>query len=402
VNTSQQLNILYECLNSIGNSLELDTMLNEVLHTFSKKTGAISAVCTYRDKNLLLTKTGKNIELPNIQTINIDSIDKYKILELDSYIYIILPLKTKILYFVYKNRELDFESISNMMYSFYDKLNIAILTCESYNNLEDEVEKKTKSLTELNHTLEKRVQEAVDEAKSKEKIMLEQSKLAIMGEMIAMIAHQWRQPLGVVKMIIQTIELKNRLGDLNSEDITDSIKQASSTIDFMSHTINDFRNFFKPDKKIEQIELIDMITSSIKFIQHSYNTNDIEIVLDLEYNQEISTIKGEFTQVLLNIFNNAKDALLENRDTDRVVRVSTKRVDETIIIEIKDNAGGIPQSIMPKIFDPYSSTKSKNGTGLGLYMSKIIIDTHLNGCLEARNDDDGAIFSITLPVENNL
>jgi C4-dicarboxylate-specific signal transduction histidine kinase len=398
MDTTHQINILYECLSSIGNSLELEKMLQEMLHTFSKKTGAISASCLHKDSLKSIVHTGKNVDNIDLSGIAIDSIDRYSIIEKDDKRYLILPLNTKIIYFVYKNKKLDLETIANMIYSFYDKLNIAILTCENYTTLETEVDKKTESLQVLNQSLEKRVEKAVKEANAKEKIMLEQSKLAIMGEMIAMIAHQWRQPLGVVKMIIQTIELKNRLNDLTPEEITDNIKHASETIDYMSQTINDFRNFFKPDKKQEIVSLSDMIHSTIKFIQHTYNTNDIAISLDIRHDQEIEIIKGEFTQVLLNIFNNAKDVLIDNLEDNRKVTVSTSKKEENLIIDIADNAGGIPEDILPKIFDPYFSTKSKNGTGLGLYMSKIIIDTHFSGHLGAFNNDTGAVFRITLPL----
>jgi PAS domain S-box-containing protein len=272
-------------------------------------------------------------------------------------------------------------------------------------NLEKIISKKTEKLNDLNLKLEEKVKEKTQEVvamvqkeREKDKMMLQQSKMAIMGEMIAMIAHQWRQPLSAIKAINQSIAFKKKLGKLKDDFFEEESNKINNTVDHMSKTIDDFRNFFKQDKEKKIIPFEKLIQNALDFVEHSYANNNIKIDLNLEFKQEIEVLSGEFMQVLMNILNNAKDALIENKENDRVVSIESKLTEKNmILLDIKDNAGGIPQKIINKIFDPYFSTKSKNGTGIGLYMSKIIIDEHLSGELTAFNLEDGAVFRILVP-----
>jgi PAS domain S-box-containing protein len=272
-------------------------------------------------------------------------------------------------------------------------------------NLEKMVEVKTEKLNLLNKNLEDKVKNKTQEVfemmkkqREKDKMLLQQSKMAIMGEMIAMIAHQWRQPLSAIKAIVQSIEFKNRLNKLTTEFIEGQTKKASETIDHMSKTIDDFRNFFKTDKKAELITIETLINNVKPFIEHSFANHNISLEVDLKFNEKIKILSGEFTQVLMNLLNNAKDALIENNIENKSIIIKSY-IDETnIYIDIEDNAGGVPDKIIDKIFDPYFSTKSKNGTGIGLYMSKTIIDEHLSGNLSVQNTQKGAIFNISLPL----
>jgi PAS domain S-box-containing protein len=274
-------------------------------------------------------------------------------------------------------------------------------------NLEKIVNNKTDKLNKLNKSLEEKVKEKTHEVfemmkkeRQKDKMMLQQSKMAIMGEMIAMIAHQWRQPLSAIKAIIQSIEFKNRLGKLTDEYLESETKKASHTIDHMSKTIDDFRNFFKTDKTETTTSVDELIHSALNFVEHSYHNNTIKVDLELKYKGTIQILSSEFMQVLMNILNNAKDALVDNNIPNRLVTITSKLEDNDIIIKIGDNAGGIPKDIINRVFDPYFSTKSKNGTGIGLYMSKTIIDDHIGGDLSVENGEDGAIFTIKLPYKS--
>jgi PAS domain S-box-containing protein len=274
-------------------------------------------------------------------------------------------------------------------------------------NLEKIVNNKTDKLNKLNKSLEEKVKEKTHEVfemmkkeRQKDKMMLQQSKMAIMGEMIAMIAHQWRQPLSAIKAIIQSIEFKNRLGKLTDEYLESETKKASHTVDHMSKTIDDFRNFFKTDKTETTTSIDELIHSALNFVEHSYHNNTIKVDLELKYKGTIQILSSEFMQVLMNILNNAKDALVDNDIPNRLVTITSKLEDNNIIIKIGDNAGGIPKDIINRVFDPYFSTKSKNGTGIGLYMSKTIIDDHIGGNLSVENGEDGAIFTIKLPYKS--
>jgi PAS domain S-box-containing protein len=232
---------------------------------------------------------------------------------------------------------------------------------------------------------------------NQQKQLIQQSRHAAMGEMISMIAHQWRQPLATISAIISDNTIKLKLGDTNEEDVEKSYTEINNLISYLSHTVDDFRSFFKPNKQKEHVELKELIDSSIKLISHSLKSNSITLNIDKSDDIIINTYQNEMIQVLINIIKNASDELIK-QDDERLITISYYKQNLMAIIEIADNAGGIPDNIIDDIFNPYFSTKSKNGTGLGLYMSKIIITEHLGGDIEAINSDVGAIFRITLPM----
>jgi signal transduction histidine kinase len=240
---------------------------------------------------------------------------------------------------------------------------------------------------------EKRVNILRDENLNKDKMLLQQSKLAIMGEMIAMIAHQWKQPLAAQKAIIGGIQLKKRLNKLQNEDVEVGMDKLNSIINHMNDTISDFTNFFKPNKHKKIIRIEDVLNDCLSIIESSLQRH--QIYIHKEYEEiELEIFDKELKQVFLNILSNAKDALVENKETNRAIFIKAFKEDNKNIITISDNAGGIPNDIINKVFDPYFSTKAKNGTGLGLYMSKTIVDEHLNGLLSVSNGIDGAIFRV--------
>ena len=231
-------------------------------------------------------------------------------------------------------------------------------------------------------------------------LMLAQSRHAAMGEMISMIAHQWRQPLSVISMCANNI-----IADVHLESTTDeALLEVSNDIlfeaDYLSKTIDDFRDFFKPEKNVESVDIQGIFDEVLKIMGASFSSNNIEVLKDFRTHKKIETYSRELLQVLLNILKNAKDALVENTTKERKIEFIVEELEKHVIISIRDNAGGIDDAIMGKIFDPYFSTKNeKNGTGLGLYMSKTIIEKHLQGTIEATNYSDGVSFKITLPFK---
>jgi len=252
-------------------------------------------------------------------------------------------------------------------------------------------------LVGLNSTLEEKVEIEVQKNKEQQLFLIQQSRLAQMGEMINMIAHQWRQPLNHLSMIIQNAVLKHKLGKFDegmvklSEDSQKQIKQ-------MSQTIDDFRYFFKPNKHPKEFNVTTEILNALKLIKPSLEQELIVVETHLENDVLMKGHANELGQVLLNILNNAKDVLVEkNIDKKKIILVLLKKENENILITIEDNAGGIDDNIIYKIFDPYFSTKEeKNGTGLGLYMSKSIIEGQKQGRLSVKNGTKGAIFKIVL------
>jgi C4-dicarboxylate-specific signal transduction histidine kinase len=264
--------------------------------------------------------------------------------------------------------------------------------------LEAKVAEKTKELQELNKKLEQEKDEVVVKSRDKDKIIEQQSKLAIMGEMISMIAHQWRQPITAISSLIQGIELKDRLGRLSSEYVKDVTKDVKDLTSHMSQTIDDFRDFFKPDKKKELHHPADVLNKAISLIRSEFESNGIYINTSFDVEHKMYLYKNELMQVVLNILNNAKDAIKDNGVEKGIINIKVQECDDRLCIYIEDNAGGVSSELKDKIFNPYFSTKSKNGTGLGLYMSKIIIDEHMEGLLSVQNSDIGAEFVIKLPV----
>ena len=259
-----------------------------------------------------------------------------------------------------------------------------------------EKEEAQKELVTLNQNLASIVKEEIDKNRQKEDFMLQQSRLAQMGEMLSMIAHQWRQPLNNLSVINQTLFLKYKRGKLDDNAMTNFKKDSDNQIQQMSTTIDDFRNFFKPDKEAKSISVSNILNNILDLTQPMLVKFNIKIYTDIKKDVFIDAHQNEFGQVILNIINNAKDALVENNIKNKEIHIKLQETNEQVTISIEDNAGGIPEEILKKIFDPYFSTKSKNGTGLGLYMSKLIIEDHMRGKLEASNTNNGAIFHITL------
>jgi PAS domain S-box-containing protein len=236
---------------------------------------------------------------------------------------------------------------------------------------------------------------AVEALREKEQLLIQQSRQAAMGEMIGNIAHQWRQPLNALGLIIQQTVLFYDLGELSSEVLNKNASQSRELIKHMSQTIDDFRNYFRPDKEKVQFNLSESIADTLSLINASFKNQDIDIELIVKNDSVIYGYRNEYAQVLLNILNNARDVLTERGTVDPRVTITIGSDGGRAIVTIADNAGGISEEIMDKIFDPYFTTKGPQlGTGLGLFMSKSIIEKNMGGRLSVCNIAHGAEFRI--------
>ena len=236
------------------------------------------------------------------------------------------------------------------------------------------------------------------ELKRKDKLIQEQSKLALMGEMIGMIAHQWRQPLNVIGAINMKVETKLEFGEsLDAESYKPISKDIVTQLEFMSKTIDDFRDFFKPatgKKKTSFHQILNLVLSMIEVL---IENKGIKLEIDVQSQSTFESFENELTQVLLNLINNSIDALIDNCIENPFIKISIFEKNGKYILKLEDNAGGIPISIINHIFEPYFSTKKeKHGTGLGLYMSKVIVEEHCKGELSVVNTEKGIIFNIIL------
>ena len=234
--------------------------------------------------------------------------------------------------------------------------------------------------------------------KESEEIMVAQSRQAAMGDMLSMIAHQWRQPLSVISMAANNLKAQMELEvQISEENLHQIINTIDEQTNYLSHTIDDFRNFFKPDKVKEHISLNEIFKRLTTLIDKSLQNNSIQLVLPQEDDIQLLIYANGLLQVLLNLLTNAKDAIKEHHSIHGLIRISVEQTDTEIIIDVHDNGGGIDASIINSLTQPYVTTKSKNGTGLGLYMSKIIVTKHLAGRLFWKSDTDGSDFYIALP-----
>ena len=257
------------------------------------------------------------------------------------------------------------------------------------------------NLQELNANLEERVEEEVKKNRDKEKQLYEQSKRAQLGEMIENIAHQWRQPLAVISAAVSGMKIQKEVGFLNDEDFIKTSDKVVNITQHLSDTIEDFMGFIKEERNISKFILQKQIDKALNIVRDTLINSHIKLIKNYEEEQiEMNSISGELSQVILNIINNAKDILIERKIEDKKVYINISKKGSFALITIEDNAGGIPNEILPKIFDPYFTTKHQlHGTGIGLYMSNSIVSGSLKGKLYAKNGLNGAKFYIEIPID---
>ena len=233
----------------------------------------------------------------------------------------------------------------------------------------------SKIIEKMFNDYRRNIKKEIDNTLEKERLLIQQSKMAVMGEMIGNIAHQWKQPLSTISTISTGIKFQNEMNCLNDHDITLGMDNINGSVQYLSQTIDDFRNFFKPNKTKTNFNISDVIENTIKLMGSQFKNNNIELIKNIN-NVELYGYNNELLQVLINILKNAKDELIKlDTNKRRIIFIDTYTDKSNLIIKIRDNANGIPSDIIEKIFDPYFTTKENDeGTGIGLYMCKQIID----------------------------
>ena len=253
------------------------------------------------------------------------------------------------------------------------------------------------------HTMEERIKQALHERTEQTKLLVQQSRLASMGEMIGNIAHQWRQPLNALGLIIQKIQIFSERGKLTETLLKENIEKGTFIINNMSRTIDDFRDFFKPDKQKEYFLLREAVQEVMALLQGELY--DCNIHVEVGINPSGCLIYGfrnEFSQVIINLMNNSKDALNEKNISHKKIYITGYIEGNHTILKVSDNAGGISLDVLGRIFEPYYTTKVEGkGTGIGLYMSKMIIEENMHGSMQVRNNELGAEFSMTFKNEKD-
>lgn len=280
--------------------------------------------------------------------------------------------------------------------NFYIEVMILIITLISI------IIYKQYSNKKINSELNKKVEEEIQKSREKDQMIFEQSKFISMGEMMENIAHQWRQPLSQINSSVLVIDDVLYEKKCKSAVIEEKLLEIESLTKYMSNTIDDFRDFFDQNKESKIISLRDLIDKSIYIVQGTYKAHSIELIKNIDKDYEWSGYPSELQQVLVVILNNAKDMFILRNIFKPKVIVDIKIEEEEFFISICDNAGGIKNKIIEKIFDPYFTTKHESqGTGLGLYLSKKIIEESMHGKLEVQNNKNGACFKIILKAIKN-
>jgi PAS domain S-box-containing protein len=256
-------------------------------------------------------------------------------------------------------------------------------------------------LKAINDSLKKAVKQKIEELRKKDSIMFQQSRFAAMGEMLSMIAHQWRQPLNAVSTASINLKMYSDMGLLNEHLIEEQCTFIEDQAQKMSKTINDFMDFFRPNKEMELFFVNESVLEVEKMIESQLKNRNIKLVKNIDKEAKVLGTRNELEHVLLNIVANARDALEEKKPFFKQIVISVEQSEKNVTINISDNAGGVPKEIMNRVFDPYFSTKSKSkGAGIGLYMSKTIISRNFRGDINVSNDDDGAVFQIKIPKKS--
>lgn len=273
-----------------------------------------------------------------------------------------------------------------------------ILNLNEMKKLNKKYIKQTKELNKLKNNLEMEVQKQLEINLAQQVSLFEQSKFASLGGMIGNIAHQWKQPLTIISTVISSLQFKYQMDlDINKEEIIKDTQDILDKVDYLNENINTFRNFLKEKKEYKKINIKDEIKKALNICSVMLKDNKIELIDRTQDAKDIyvELVNGELSEVIINLINNAKDALKERFIENPYIKISIKEEKDKIFIQIQDNANGIDEVILPKIFDQYFTTKTtENGTGLGLYMSKTIIEKSLKGKIYAKNEENGAVFII--------
>lgn len=255
-------------------------------------------------------------------------------------------------------------------------------------------------LNELNHTLEAEVKAKVDELREKDKILMQQSKMAAMGEMISIIAHQLKQPLNVIGLIAQDIKESYEYKELDTQSVTRFSDAIQTNVQYMAGTVDDFRNFFNPNKQKKNFDIKELLEKTAELMKVQFQKYKIHFEIE-SVHENIFGVSNELQQIIINLANNAKDAFIERNISERVITIKAYHSENrnNLFIDFYDTAGGIDTAIIDKIFDSYFSTKGEEGTGIGLHMVRMMLRESFHGQILVSNTDNGALFRIKLPLK---
>jgi signal transduction histidine kinase len=298
------------------------------------------------------------------------------------------------------NKELEFmRNISIIIVVLV--LVLSVLLSRAINHMflsyQEDVKSRQQQLEFLNASLEQRVARELHNLRQKDKMLIQKAKMADMGDMISMIAHQWRQPLNQLSYVLMNIDSAYEYKELDKKYLDEKIKEANNLLEFMSVTIDDFRDYFKPDQKKEVVNIGNVVKRGLELMKKPLENAQVEIVHTNRCENDIEIYVNEFVQVILNFVKNSKDALFQNRVKNPKIEIVTQCDKDGVVVEVRDNGGGIDPKIIDKIFEPYFTTKdARHGTGLGLYMSKMIVEEHLDGKIVVENIGGGVSFKIFL------
>lgn len=402
----ENLSISYKCHSSIGNSLKLEEMMEEVTQTFLQESNALYGACYLNCKSTeQIVSIGKQINYDIncllCQLKETSVINTYK--HTDKINLLLFKLENCFMLFFYDS-EIDLDFIVPIFESLKTKLTISIASCLNVKRLEnknEELKKEKEKYQRLNIYLQKEIDLAVSKNKEKEKQIFEHLKMAQIGELIGNIAHQWRQPLSIISTASSGMRLKKEMNILTDEDLMSYTQSITNHTEYLSKTIDEFRDYVKESHREKEIVLQNRVKMALEMVSSSYCLEDIKIIEgDMEEEPiYFKLVLGELLQVLISILNNAKEALVNNKIENRWIKYSVIKKEYTAVISIEDSAGGISDEIKNKIFNPYFTTKHQTqGTGIGLYTGYDIVVNHLGGKLSVENTENGAKFLIELPL----
>ncbi|KJR42336.1 multi-sensor signal transduction histidine kinase [Candidatus Magnetoovum chiemensis] len=278
------------------------------------------------------------------------------------------------------------------------------------NRLTEELRRTTAALSNLNRELETRVKAEIEKRRRNEQLLIQQAKLAAMGEMIGAIAHQWRQPLNVIGLLVQDIMDAYDFNELTEQYLQDNVNKTVHLITTMSKTLDEFRSFFEPTNSKSPFNIVNVLEDALTLISDELKNNFIAVTYNKTVEEDfyIDGYRNEFIQVLLNIMKNSKDAILCSRMNNLIgkeegeINIEITNSKGAVTINVKDNGGGIPDDIIDRIFEPYFTTKINNNcTGIGLYMAKMIIERNMNGKLNASTYENCALFTIEFETKQS-
>lgn len=265
------------------------------------------------------------------------------------------------------------------------------------NLLLQEISNKNAQLEQYNNHMQQLVKEEIKKNLEKQKMLELQARYSQMGEIIGMITHQWKQPLNAISMMTNVLKLKQKNGAINTKLLNEKLDDILMQVGYMSQTVNDFQHFFNPIKDTIYFNVYDSIQSVLELVKSEYFHQNIDVVLSGDKTLTAAGLPNELNQVVLSLLKNSKDEFVKKPHDHMKIDINITQIDDKAIITVTDNAGGIPEDIIDTIFDIYITTK-KDGSGLGLNISKNMIEDHMNGKLSVCNTSDGAKFTIELPI----